>query len=175
MYEEKVLLRAVLTFLQKDGQILLPLKKLKIGAGRRNGYGGGIEPGEDPYAATVREVAEECGVVADPADIHPMAVVDFHNTKQDGGTFTCRALISTLSHWSGEPKESAEMGPPEWFPTNVAPVQEMMLADQDWFPHMLAGKCIYAEAWYGPRQQTILRPTEVAPISKDELDRLWHA
>ncbi len=43
---EKVLYKAVLVFLVKDGKVCLPVKKLKIGAGKRNGFGGGGEKDE---------------------------------------------------------------------------------------------------------------------------------
>jgi len=42
---EKTLRRAVVVFLIKNGKICLPKKKFKIGAGKRNGYGGGVEEG----------------------------------------------------------------------------------------------------------------------------------
>ncbi|MDP9433684.1 MAG: NUDIX domain-containing protein [Actinomycetota bacterium] len=34
--------------------------------------GGGVEPGEDPVAATVREVREETGLLVDPARLGPL-------------------------------------------------------------------------------------------------------
>ncbi len=57
----------VLVFLTRADEILLlhgaPDKKLW--AGKYNGLGGHIEPGESPYQAAVREVQEEAGLVVD--------------------------------------------------------------------------------------------------------------
>lgn len=173
MEQEKILLRATIALLRKDGHVLLPIKKQKIGAGLRNGYGGGIDPGEDPISTTVRELHEECGVVAQNKDVLPVAVVDFHNITGKGEAFTCRVYVSCIDRWVGEPAETAEMGPPERFPISAPPVNEMMPADQDWLPAVLTGRTIYAQAWYTPRQQSLRQPTVITDITTDELDRLW--
>ena len=57
--EEKILYDAVLVFFVKDGKVLLPTKMKKIGKGKLNGYGGGIEKDETPITAAIREVEEE--------------------------------------------------------------------------------------------------------------------
>jgi 8-oxo-dGTP diphosphatase len=169
---EKVLLRAVVVLLRKDHQVLLPIKKKKIGRGLRNGYGGSIEEDEDARSAALRETAEECGITPHSAALMAVAVVDFHNLTEQGHAFTCRVAIYFLYDWGGEPCESEEMGPPEWFPIGNPPLQEMMLADRDWLHHVLQGKRVYAQAWYGPRQQYLRQPTVVREVSADELDRL---
>ncbi len=175
MEPEKILLRATLAVLVKGATVILPIKKHKIGAGLRNGYGGGIEAGEDPTTATVRELTEECGIGIDTRDIIPAAVIDFHNMTTDGKEFTCRVYVSLVDLWLGTPYESEEMGPPEYFALAEPPLHQMMVADRDWLPPVLAGKHIYAEAWYTPRQAALRQPTVVTEISKDELDRLWSA
>ena len=59
--------RATLMFVVRDGQILLIHKKLGLGAGKINGPGGRIEPGEEPVDAATREVQEE--LIVTPSDI----------------------------------------------------------------------------------------------------------
>jgi 8-oxo-dGTP pyrophosphatase MutT (NUDIX family) len=54
--------RAVLCFVRREGRLLLIRKKRGLGAGKFNGPGGRIEPGETPEAAAVRETQEELGV-----------------------------------------------------------------------------------------------------------------
>jgi 8-oxo-dGTP diphosphatase len=169
---EKVLERAVLVLLRRDHEVLLSIKKFKIGKGLRNGYGGGIEEGEDARSTALRETSEECGITAHSAALMPVAEVDFHNLTAEGQAFTCRVTVYCLYDWGGEPCESPEMGPPEWFPINTPPLHEMMLADRDWLPHVLQGKRVYAEAWYGPHQKFLRQPTLVRDVSTDELDRL---
>ena len=54
--------RATLLFVVHADRILLIEKKRGLGAGKINGPGGRIEPGESPRQAAVREVQEEVGV-----------------------------------------------------------------------------------------------------------------
>jgi len=51
-----------LLFLIKDDQILLAMKKRGFGAGRFNGVGGKVEPGETIEQALIRESQEEINV-----------------------------------------------------------------------------------------------------------------
>lgn len=170
---EKILLRASLVILRQDRKILLPIKKLKIGAGLRNGYGGGIEVGEGPDDATVRELEEEAGITALVENLQRVGVIDFHNITEQGVEFTCRVFVSFLQHWQGKPKEGPEMGAPEWFDEADMPLKEMMPADRYWLPVLLEGRIIYAQAWYGPKQQSLRQPTSITDISREELGRLW--
>ena len=170
---EKILLRASLVIPRQDRKILLPIKKKKIGAGLRNGYGGGIEPGENPDTTTVRELEEESGIIALVEDLERVGVIDFHNLTGAGVEFTCRVFVSFLQRWKGAAHESPEMGPPEWFDKATPPLQEMMLADRDWLPALLQERIAYVQAWYGPKQQSLRRPTNITDISREELGRLW--
>lgn len=169
---EKTLLHASLIFPITDTHVALGLKKQKIGAGLLNGVGGGVEPGEDPLACAVREAKEEWSVVFDPATLTKQAVVDFHNRKSDGEVFTCRIYVFVGGAWEGEAVESDEMGLPQWFPKNNVPFEQMMLADRDWFPHVIDGSYIYAEAWYGPKQQTLEKQTDVRVLSKEDVAKI---
>src|SRR3989442_9690986 len=53
---------ANLCFVIRDGQILLIRKKRGLGAGKINGPGGRLEPGETSWQAAIRETQEEIGV-----------------------------------------------------------------------------------------------------------------
>ena len=51
-----------------DGErVLLGMKKRGFGAGRWNGFGGKVEPGEAIDAAASRELREEAGII--PVDL----------------------------------------------------------------------------------------------------------
>ena len=164
--EEKTLINACLVFPRKDKRILLAPKLKKIGAGFLNGYGGGIEEGEDPVTAVIRELLEESdGVVALPEHLEKVAIVDFHNMKSDGSTFICKVHVFFLSEWKGEFKETDEMGPPEWFSDGSLPSDRLMPADPFWLPVVLKGKKIRAEAHYGPFQKTLLKPVEIVEVA----------
>jgi len=164
MEKEKVLLQATLCFAVRPGRVLLAEKVGKIGAGCLNGYGGGIEAGESPEEAALRELLEESGLRGDPRALRKAAVVDFHNITSEGKEFTCQVHTYLLSDWSGDPIETDQMRSPAWYSFANLPVQRMMLADRFWLPRMLGGEKLYAQAWYGPRQQTLLRPVQIGPF-----------
>lgn len=156
--EEKTLIDAVLVLLIKDGQVLLAKKKQKIGMGKLNGYGGGIEPGESPRQAAVRELGEESGgVMVEAEDLILAAIVDFLNHKTDGAAFTCRMRVYTAAEWRGIPRETEEMGKPQWFDFNAIPFGELLPADADWLPKVLSREGLF-EAWYEytPFQQSLI-------------------
>lgn len=160
--EEKTLLQATVCFLRKDNKVLLARKTRKIGAGCWNGYGGGIENGESPEVAAVRELHEESkGVIARIEDLEKVAVVDFHNTKTDGSIFVCRVYFYIVDIWQGEARETEEMATPTWFSVDQLPFDEMMPADPEYIPLLLKGKKIKVNVWYGPFQKNCLRKTEI--------------
>ena len=53
-------MHATLMFVLRDGRILLIEKKRGLGAGKINGPGGKIEPGETPLQAVMRETGCHC-------------------------------------------------------------------------------------------------------------------
>lgn len=133
--------------------MLLAKKKLKIGAGCWNGYGGGLNPGERYLDAAVRELFEECGVKALPENLTKIAIMDFRNTKSDGTTFVIRVHFYTVSIWTGEPQETNEMSVPQLFSLDELPLDEMMPADRAFLSIALNGKKIIGSAHYGPFQK----------------------
>ncbi|MGD2110491.1 MAG: NUDIX domain-containing protein, partial [Phycisphaerae bacterium] len=54
---------ATLLFVIRAGEILLIRKKRGLGAGKINGPGGRVDPGETPREAAIREVQEELHVL----------------------------------------------------------------------------------------------------------------
>lgn len=167
MREEKVLYNATACFLIKENKILLGLKTKKIGEGCWNGYGGGIEEGENAIEAAVRELKEETGekenegIIALPEHLEKIATVDFHNTKSDGGTFVCMVHFYLVRHWEGEAQETGEMIRPTWFEINNLPFEQMMPADKIWLPIALSGKKMVAKARYGPFQKELIGDVEI--------------
>lgn len=144
--------------------MLLARKTRHIGEGRWNGYGGGIDPGENLIQGAIRECRQEAGIDIAAADLRKMAEITFHNNKSDGGQFSCLVHVFIVEHWSGEPRATEEMIDPTWFPFNQLPFSEMMPADPIWIPFVLSGKKIRGEAHYGPFQGKLLKPVVVTEV-----------
>jgi 8-oxo-dGTP diphosphatase len=131
--------RANLCFIVKDGRVLLIRKKRGLGAGKINGPGGKIEPGETALESAIRETQEEIGVT--PLQLEERAVLQFQFT--DGYSLHC--TVFTASDYDREPIETAE-ATPLWFPLAGIPFDEMWADDRHWLPEVLAGKCL--QGWF---------------------------
>jgi 8-oxo-dGTP diphosphatase len=162
MEQEKTLYEAVVCFFVRDGQVLLARKMKKIGKGKWNGYGGGIETGEDERKACVREVKEETGgVIIEEKDLEKVADTYFHNTKEDGEKFICHVAVFFVSKWRGEVVNTDEMIEPTWFDFDKIPGTEMMPADAVWLPIIFSGKKIIVNASYGPHQASLIGEVKI--------------
>jgi len=124
--------RATLLFVVQDGRILLIRKKRGLGAGKINGPGGRIEPGESPLEAAVRETREELGIEAHAPELRG----ELHFQFVDGYSLHCSVFVSP--DFSGEPVETDE-AIPLWAPLDAIPYHEMWEDDARWLPGVLAG------------------------------------
>jgi 8-oxo-dGTP pyrophosphatase MutT (NUDIX family) len=70
----------VLCFLERDGRYLLLHRRRPPNAGMWNAVGGKMEPGEDPYAACIREVREETGLAIAGPLLRVLLVVTVRRT-----------------------------------------------------------------------------------------------
>jgi len=125
--------RATLMFILRDEQILLIHKKRGLGAGKINGPGGRLEPGETPLAAAIRETQEEICVT--PTGIQAAGELLFQFV--DG--FSIHGYVFTATGHIGEPKETDE-AIPTWRPTAALPYHQMWADDRVWMPLLLQGR-----------------------------------
>jgi len=125
--------RATLLLTLCDGQALLILKKKGLGAGKYNGPGGRLEPGETPIQAAVREVEEELRVT--PFGVRPAGELKFQFV--DGHSI--HGYVFTATGVTGVPQETDE-AVPCWFPVEALPYHNMWADDRVWVPLLLAGK-----------------------------------
>jgi 8-oxo-dGTP diphosphatase len=127
------MIQVTLLFLQREDEILLAMKKRRFGAGKWNGTGGKVEPGETFQQAAIRECEEEIGVT--PHILQKVGELHFFDLPD----VEHYAHVYTASEWEGVPQESEEMAP-RWFKVNEIPFDMMWPDDIYWMPLMLAGK-----------------------------------
>ena len=124
--------RATLCFLIQDGQILLIRKKRGLGAGKINGPGGRIEPGEEPHECAVRETSEEVGLT--PLNVQIRG--ELHFQFADGYSLHCAVFVA--HEFTGDLIETDE-ALPIWTPLDSIPYDEMWADDIHWLPGVIAG------------------------------------
>ncbi|WP_419162669.1 8-oxo-dGTP diphosphatase [Candidatus Palauibacter sp.] len=130
---------ATLLYVVRDGEILLIHKKRGIGAGKLNGAGGKVDPGESCLEAAVREFEEELRA-------HPVAP-----RKLGEVAFDVVDGVSILIHvfradaLDGEPSETDE-AVPLWAPVDEIPYDRMWADDRYWLPHLLENRAFEAFA-----------------------------
>ena len=122
--------RATLLFVIRDDRILLIHKKRGLGAGKINGPGGRLEPGEQPIDAAIREVQEE--LLTTPAGVRPCGELFFQFT--DG--YSIHGYVFRADGCDPEPGETGE-AKPEWFALDAIPYDRMWADDRLWLPLML--------------------------------------
>jgi 8-oxo-dGTP diphosphatase/2-hydroxy-dATP diphosphatase len=115
-------------------RILLGMKKRGFGAGRWNGFGGKVSPGETVEDAARRELQEEASLTA--AAISKRGIIEFSWQGRPG---ILQVHVFHVDSFTGTPAESEEMKP-EWFDIADIPYDEMWQDDRHWFPLFLAGK-----------------------------------
>ncbi|MFW5995526.1 MAG: 8-oxo-dGTP diphosphatase, partial [Spirochaetia bacterium] len=122
-----------LCFIRRDNKVLLIRKKRGLGAGKINGPGGRIEPGESPEQAAVRETTEEVGLI--PAGLIKMADLSFQFA--DGYSLHC--VVFFASRFSGTLEETEEADP-FWCRESEIPYESMWADDRLWLSRALNGE-----------------------------------
>ncbi len=125
--------QATLLFVVRDDRILLIRKKRGLGAGKINGPGGRLEPGETPMRGAIREVQEEVCVTAGGIRWHGELEFQF----VDG--YSIHVQVFRASDFTGSPTETAE-ATPVWFEIDRIPYDEMWADNVLWLPMLLQGK-----------------------------------
>lgn len=125
--------RATLCFVIRDAQALLIRKKRGLGAGKINGPGGRLDPGETPLQCAIREVQEE--LLVTPTGVQPAGELLF----QFADGHSIHGYVFTATGCEGEPRETDE-AIPHWFPVTGFPFPEMWADDRIWVPLMIEGR-----------------------------------
>ena len=125
--------RATLVFVIRDGEILLIRKKRGLGAGKINGPGGRIEPGESALACALREAEEELRVK--PTGVRQRGELRFQFL--DG--YGIHVIVFSAENCDRVARETDEAAP-LWTALDRIPYDEMWEDDRIWLPLLLAGE-----------------------------------
>lgn len=128
-------IHATLMFVVRGGEILLIEKKRGHGAGKVNGPGGKIDPGETPLECAVRETGEELHISV--KDARKAGELWFR--MSDYPSILCHVFIAT--EYEGAPTETDE-AVPLWVALGEIPYARMWEDDIHWLPLVLDGKSI---------------------------------
>ncbi|XP_076244156.1 oxidized purine nucleoside triphosphate hydrolase [Calliopsis andreniformis] len=123
-----------LVFIRKTTEILLGLKKRGFGEGKWNGFGGKVESGETIVQGAIRELKEECGLLA--KDLKKVGILEF---EFEGNKVLLEVHVFETYKYSGKVTESEEMRP-KWYNLKDIPFKQMWPDDEYWFPYMLRGE-----------------------------------
>lgn len=120
-------------FVIRDGEVLLIEKKRGLGAGKINGPGGKIDPGETPLQCAVRETEEELCIRVK----HPRKLGELHFAMSDVPDILCHVFVA--HDFDGRPEETVE-AVPLWCRIGNIPYDRMWSDDRYWLPLMLEGR-----------------------------------
>lgn len=139
-----------LCFVHQPPNVLLGMKKKGFGAGRWNGFGGKVEPGETIEDAARRELFEEAGIKT--KDIEKAGVLEF---EFRGNPELLEVHVFRAKDFRGEPSESDEMRP-VWFHEATLPFEAMWPDDRHWMPFFLTRRPFHGK-FYFDEEENLLR------------------
>lgn len=134
--------QTTLSFLVREGEVLLAMKKRGFGEGKWNGAGGKLKENETVEQTAVREIKEEIGVDVALKDLKIAGTLKFDFEGNPDWEQLCHIFV--IEKWEGEPGESEEMRP-QWYSKDSLPFEAMWVDDPHWLPKVLAGKIVTGE------------------------------
>ena len=118
-------------FVVRDGNMLLIEKKRGLGAGKVNGPGGKIDPGETPMEAIIRECQEELHIT--PVGARKLGELWF--SMSDSPDILCH--VYRADNFDGTPTETDE-AVPLWTSLDAIPYGRMWEDDRHWLPLVIS-------------------------------------
>lgn len=134
--------KATLIFPIQHGKVLLSYvhKQGKVTSNKWNGYGGKLETeNEDLLYRALKEFSEEVYLRAHPDDLKLVAINSFY-FGENATEPAFKVAVYFLTEWQGVPGNSDEMSNPTPFGFDKIPYEQMMPADREWLPLILAGE-----------------------------------
>lgn len=123
-----------------DGTRVLLVHRSREGdahAGKWNGLGGKLEPGEDVYSCLCRELQEEAGVEVTSARLR--GTISWPGFGSDGALRQAQepdwfGFIFVVDGWTGAIPERNDDGPLQWHPIDALADLPMWEGDRYWLP-----------------------------------------
>lgn len=122
--------KTVLCFIFEGDEVLLIEKKRGLGAGKVNGPGGKIDPGESAQEAAIRETQEEIGVTP----LAPKQVGELFFQFADGLAQHCAVFRSEKAEGSIIETHEAKAF---WQKISSVPYDRMWQDDEFWFSYLV--------------------------------------
>jgi len=123
-------IHATLMFIVRGDEVLLIEKKRGLGAGKINGPGGKIDPGESALEAVIRETEEELCITP----LAPRKVGELWFNMSHVPNIRCH--VYRAEAFEGLPTETNEAAP-VWTPVSQIPYERMWEDDRHWMPLLL--------------------------------------
>lgn len=114
------------------------MKKRGFGAGKWNGFGGKLEPGESFEEGARRELEEESSLQVHPGPEN-LKSIGYLSFRMEESRLYMQVHVFETWTFEGTATESEEMRP-QWFREDEIPFNKMWPDDQHWFPYLLANK-----------------------------------
>lgn len=139
-----------LCFVYRGQDVLLAPKKSRLGAGLINGYGGKVRDGRDAEDEAKRELKAESTLSALKMRQVGFMIFKFLDSEK---VFEC--YYFRVDEFKGVPKETKEMGPPQWYKMEMEsiPFGQMWEGDKLWFPFFLRGEDFHGWILYNNTQE----------------------
>ncbi len=148
------LIPAVLVYARSAGRILMVHRNAAdrpgdFHAGKWNGLGGKLEPGESPLEAARRELAEESGLEVRESDLRNLGWLLFPDFKPHRSEdWLCFVFVLDLpDSWAGKTLSGPE-GDLHWVPEADVPALNVWPGDRQFLPHVLKREAFHGTLWY---------------------------
>lgn len=153
-----------LAYIQKEGRILLGMKRRGFGTGKWNGFGGKLHEGETFEVAAVREMQEEAGVT--PVELSEIGQLDFEFV---GDPLILETRVFVTSKYEGEPQETEEMSP-KWHKLDEIPYADMWDGDKYWLPLLLQGQKFKGHLLFNRNDKVLSHKIQLISLVEDQTD-----
>lgn len=151
--------RATLVFVVKGEDILLIEKKRGLGAGKVNGPGGKVDPGETVEQCAIRECREELGI-----EVQALEKLGEHRFQFTNG-YSIHCWVYRSGDYSGTPIETSEARP-LWSRVDEIPFDRMWEDDHIWLPLLLKRQAFRGD-WIFDEDTMLDYTLELLPGSDD--------